>query len=598
MERDRAGGPLPADPPHSAASLAGPAGRAPDAAPDLLVAAERLRAVVEDLRLPLRLPHVERAAQEQETLLGQLEDYLLPRLRRMDAPLLAVVGGSTGAGKSTLVNSLVGHEVSAPGVLRPTTRAPVLVHHPVDSGAFMSQRILPGMARATGHAPSSEATAAPSVNVLRLVPAEQLTPGLALVDAPDIDSVVEANRDLAAQLLAAADLWLFVTTAVRYADAVPWDLLRQAAERGTSVAVVLNRVPAVSMAEVRRDLATMLRDRGLAGAPLFTLPETPLVSGALPDPLVAPLRGWLQRLAGDARARAVVVNRTLSGALDSLPARVEVLTAAAQDQAAAERVLRTSLDAVYAQARADIAVKLSDGSLLRGEVLTRWQEFVGTGELLKALENRVSRVRDRLTGLLRGRQPPVQPLEDALQVSVAAMVRAQAADAVAQTVLSWRAHPAGAVLVERDPERLRLSADFDRRLARALREWQGYVLELVGQEGAGKRVAARAISLGVNASGVVLMLVAFAHTGGMLGGAEIGVAAGTAAVAQRLLEAVFGDQAVRTLASKARIDLLARVDTLLDAERGRASAVLGAAQVQPQATQELRDAVAALRAAR
>ena len=42
------------------------------------------------------------------------------------------------------------------------------------------------------------------------------------MDAPDVDSVVEDNRDLAATLLAGADLWIFVTTAARYADAVPW----------------------------------------------------------------------------------------------------------------------------------------------------------------------------------------------------------------------------------------------------------------------------------------------------------------------------------------------------------------------------------------
>ena len=65
-----------------------------------------------------------------------------------------------------------------------------------------------------------------------------MTPGLAILDAPDIDSVEERNRVLAAHLLAAADLWLFVTTAARYADAVPWGLLRQASERGTSVAIV------------------------------------------------------------------------------------------------------------------------------------------------------------------------------------------------------------------------------------------------------------------------------------------------------------------------------------------------------------------------
>ena len=62
-----------------------------------------------------------------------------------------------------------------------------------------------------------------------------------MLDAPDVDSIDQSNRDLAAQLLAAADLWLFVTSAARYADQVPWDYLRRASERATSVAVVLDR---------------------------------------------------------------------------------------------------------------------------------------------------------------------------------------------------------------------------------------------------------------------------------------------------------------------------------------------------------------------
>ena len=40
---------------------------------------------------------------------------------------------------------------------------------------------------------------------------------------------------------------------------------------------------------------------------------------------------------------------------------------------------------------------MRDGSLLRGEVLARWQEFVGTGELLRTLQDRVGRLRDRLS---------------------------------------------------------------------------------------------------------------------------------------------------------------------------------------------------------
>src|ERR671913_429883 len=90
----------------------------------------------------------ERRATRSE-MVDQLEDYVIPRVMTLDAPLLAVVGGSTGAGKSTLVNSLVGTRVTTPGVLRPTTRSPVLVHHPDDAAWFDQQRILPDLERTT-----------------------------------------------------------------------------------------------------------------------------------------------------------------------------------------------------------------------------------------------------------------------------------------------------------------------------------------------------------------------------------------------------------------------------------------------------------------
>ena len=69
-------------------------------------------------------------------------------------------------------------------------------------------------------------------HVLRVETADTLPAGLALLDAPDIDSLVAENRTLAAQLICAADVWIMVTTAARYADAVPWHLLRTAKEYG------------------------------------------------------------------------------------------------------------------------------------------------------------------------------------------------------------------------------------------------------------------------------------------------------------------------------------------------------------------------------
>src|SRR6478672_6681569 len=323
----------------------------------LLSMVQALRSTVSDTSFPLDLPSAATARLERTRLLNQLDDYVVPRLTSLDAPLLAVVGGSTGAGKSTLVNSVVGREVSLPGVLRPTTRSPVLIHHPSDAAWFSGPRILPGLARITGRHSSSDGPGA-----VRLVSSEAVAAGLALLDAPDVDSVVEANRELAGQLLAAADLWIFVTTAARYADAVPWDLLRTAQERGTALAVVLDRVPPGATAEVAADLAGMLTRAGLAGARLFVVEERPLRDGRLPEDQVAPLRGWLHALAADQGARAAVVRQTLTGALDSLEQRVAGVAAAVDGQEAAARGLHEAAAASYAAAYDGIDEGVRGGS--------------------------------------------------------------------------------------------------------------------------------------------------------------------------------------------------------------------------------------------
>ena len=115
--------------------------------PELPDALRRLRDDLAALRLQLELPDSRRARAARDDIVGQTDDYLLPRLDQMDAPVLMVVGGSTGAGKSTILNSLVGAEVSPSGVLRPTTRGPVLVCHPDDVPWFEGDRILPGLPR-------------------------------------------------------------------------------------------------------------------------------------------------------------------------------------------------------------------------------------------------------------------------------------------------------------------------------------------------------------------------------------------------------------------------------------------------------------------
>ena len=553
----------------------------------LLAALEGLAEQLRGLRFPLDTADSDEALRLRQEIADQLDDYLLPRLRRLDAPLLAVVGGPTGAGKSTLVNSLVGARISPASVLRPTTRAAVLAHSPRDGAWFESRRILPALERT----PDENAR---DPEKLRLVASERVPDGLAILDAPDIDSVVTSNRDLAAQLLSAADMWLFVTTAARYADAVPWQFLRQAVERGTAVAMVLDRVAPESIDQVRDHLAEMLESQGLGRSPLFVVPETDAFGGLLPDEAIEPISTWLERLAADASARAAVVKYTLDGALSALSPRLVRLAEAADAQMEAMAQLNAAVDRAYDRAAKEIDDASSNGSLLRGEVMARWQEFVGTGEWMRALESKVGRLRDRVTAAVQGKPAPGAELAEALETGVEALVRSAADRAAAETADAWTSSPAGRALVAGDPALRRSSSSLAGETERAVRDWQGYVLNLVREQGQGKRRTARFLAFGVNGLGLMLMIAVFAHTGGLVAG-EIAVAGSSAALAQKILEAVLGDQAVRALTESARTDLRRRVSALLASERARFAARLAAVEPDPDAGPDMRAAATELR---
>lgn len=556
----------------------------------LTEALTELRQAVAAAQLPLNLPDATDQARAAREITAQLDDYILPRLATLDAPLLAVVGGSTGAGKSTLVNSLVGRVVTRPGVIRPTTKAPVLVHHPRDAFWFESERILPGLSRTRGQSNDQRE--------LELVVEDSIPQGLAILDAPDVDSVVEENRRLAAQLLAAADLWLFVTSAARYADAVPWEFLLDAADRSAAVAVVLDRVPPAAIGDIPAHLGQMMTERGLGNSPLFAVPETAVdAEGLLPDAAVSPIRTWLATLAADSASRQAIVYQTLDGAIGSLTARTPALVRALQDQESALARLREDADKAYAEAVRTVQVQTADGTLLRGEVLTRWHDFIGTGEIFRILDQKIGWLRDRVVNLFRGQPAGSEKVTVAVESGLEALLREEGEAAAERAEAAWRAHPAGRELLGRSREDLaRASRDYSSDAARIIRDWQGAVLDMVADDGASKRSQARFLAFGVNTIGLALMIVVFASTGGLTG-AEIGVAGGTAALAQRVLEAVFGDDAVRRLAKKAKEDLDARVEALMAGELLRYHGLLESVHVDPDRAAEIQRASAAVAAA-
>lgn len=562
-------------------SAEGSSARGPQQPAQMVTTLVQLREALEVARLPLELPDVEPARRARAEMIDQLEDYILPRLIQIDAPLLTVVGGSTGAGKSTLVNSLVGDRVTETGVLRPTTRSPVLVHNPRDADWFDKARILPDLERTT------RASADPGA--LQLVASEAIPPGLAVLDAPDIDSVEEQNRTLAAQLLGAADLWLFVTSAARYADQVPWEFLKDAAERSAAVAIVLDRTAPAAIPEVSAHLARMLTARGLRDSPLFIVPEGEVDErGLLPSSTVREIRAWLGSLAADAEARSGVVRQTLEGAIRTVSKRTYSIADASHEQFAMQARLRADVDKAYDTAIAQVDEASADGTLLRGEVLARWQEFVGTGELLKSLESKVSWLRDRVSSVVRGQPQQATRVTVAVGSGLQTLILEHAEAAAERTDAAWRAVPAGHALLDEHGEDLsRASRDFRQRAERMVRDWQQGVLDMVRTEGADKRSTARFLAYGVNGLAVSLMVVVFASTGGVTG-AEVGIAGGSAVLGQKLLEAVFGDQAVRRLAANARKDLNRRMQALLDTERRRFTHLLDRLEIREDSEESLR----------
>lgn len=562
---------------------------------------DAVRAALDAVALDLPLDGAMEARDAAAAAVRQIDDYVRPRLADLDAPLLAVVGGSTGAGKSTLVNALVGSPVTRAGVIRPTTRQPILVHAPVDAGWFATDRVLPGLARVRGRLARSNETAvtagdapdAGRLGELVLLSDERVPASLAILDAPDIDSVADENRALAAQLLAAADLWIFVTTAGRYADAVPWRLLDDAAGRSITVAVVLNRVPPGAVDEVRADLGRMLATRGLAAAPVFAIPEQTLDAAGMLDPAaVAPLADWLRSIAADRAERARIAAATLHGAIADLVARVDRIAEARAVQLAWADEADAAIRSEFRAADAAIDAATQDGALLRGEVLARWQDFVGTSDVFRTVESWFQRTRDAVSSWLRGVPQPVVDVETTIEHGLHAVILDQAARASAGAWRELQRSEAGRVLCAGRRELAAPASGFDARAAAMIRQWQGAVMTLVSENVGSKRTRARVLSLGLNAVTVALMVVVFASTGGLTGG-ELVIAGGSAVIGQKLLETIFGEDAVRRLARAARTDLGERVDALLASEAERYESLTDGVRRGPDPA-ELRSAAAAL----
>jgi hypothetical protein len=600
------------------------------------VDARRLEAALLELRHPIvtvpllfEAPGVAGARAERVKLLSQIDDYLLPRLRQSGAPILVALVGSTGAGKSTLMNTVVGSQVSATGIRRPTTNSPVLACHPDDMRWFAENVFLPTLPRVR-----QQGLAMPGRDGLLVLAASELMPqGVAILDTPDIDSVVEAHHEFAHQFLDASDLWLFVTTARRYADAAVWEMLKDARDRGAALAVALSRVPPGSANELSAHFDSMLVANGLADIRRFIVPETVVTDSMLPPKIAAPVRDWLTDTARLDDRRVAVLTQTMSGVLDTFRSRVPALADHVIEQLALRRRLRQTVEDAYTASLEQVEGEARSGGLLQGEVLARWQDFAGAGDLLRSIQVRRGRA-----GKQKKLRTPTRAgaLREALQASLESLVVAAAGRAADKVVTSWQDQPAGASLLrELDAAARRLTPgvapgeeeDFlaaaladlglasepgvgiERKdsaaLARptvglaeaaaaAVVSWQDHVLELVRAENVTKRSIARVVSFDEEALALVLTI-------GVLTPAsdDEDTDDDPDAAPERLLASLFGAGLLRDIGARVRLDLRERVRELFRAEARRYFEIVDSAGVPDEtAATELLQAGYALEGAR
>ncbi|MEP6693310.1 MAG: GTPase domain-containing protein [Chloroflexota bacterium] len=554
-------------------------------AADLIERSDRLADLAERR---LALASTNPAASERaRQLRDHLEGFVRPRAADLGAPLLVLLLGPTGAGKSSLINTIAGAEVSRAGVLRPTTREAILYASESDAKQILAGarlRLIQGDRIVHAVAPPTSS-------------------GVAVIDAPDIDSVERDNRLLADVLLEACDLCVFVTTAARYADMVPWQVLRRVRERGLPLVVVLNRVPADARDRdvVMTDALRLLSEAGAreddGTLDLIMVGEgdvDPRVNGLARDK-VRPLLDRIVRLASESEERRSVAAEALAGAVRGLAPLVHAVADDLEHQAIDAEALRRIAEISYAEELAALSRGLRGGVLLRTEVLRRWHDFVGADQITRFVSSGLGRLRGLLLTAFRGTPAaPVALVEEEMASTLEALALRHASDAARRTAAAWSERSDAAKLLERDPTLWSASAEFAPQIREGLATWMRATIDDVRTAGGRKKAVAQVAALGVNVVGVAVMLGVFAHTAGLTG-AEFGIAAGTAFLNQKLLEALFGERAMEQLIEQARLRLDTLLTTLFAQERARFEALAERPATLRDLATELRASVAELR---
>lgn len=228
----------------------------------------------------LALAATREAIGEMESVARLINDARV-RLDHPEDALVVALAGGTGSGKSSLFNALVGSEAAPVGRIRPTTSEPVAAIPGAYGSSFDGYLDLLGIATRVTHSHS----------------------GFCLIDLPDTDSVVVANRHRVERILPRIDVLVWVVDPEKYRDAaLHHRYLRELAGYQSQFLFVLNQVDRLGpddAAAVEADLAEALREDGITEPRIIRTSVPPDLPPTGVDDLLAALAslaGWPETL--------------------------------------------------------------------------------------------------------------------------------------------------------------------------------------------------------------------------------------------------------------------------------------------------------------
>lgn len=175
-------------------------------------------------------------------LLGKVEgsEAELKDLRNaiadLDGAFMLVVAGEYNAGKSTLLNSLLGLRVMPEGVTPTTDKVTVITWGEELSEASLGDELVQRTA---------------PVAVLR---------ELSIVDTPGTNAIIRRHQELTERFIPRADLVLFVTSADRPYTESERQFLELISSWGKKVAVVINKIDIIETEEERERVIRFVRE--------------------------------------------------------------------------------------------------------------------------------------------------------------------------------------------------------------------------------------------------------------------------------------------------------------------------------------------------